>query len=114
MTKKQTEKRYIVTFLDPETDQRSAAAILDISSDTVRDGVSLMATDAIIEPSDVLYFEGLGSTSLSLSEAEANRLRNDKRVMAVEEDIEMHILNDDTENWEENPFETASQKKKCI
>ena len=110
MTKKQTEKRYIVTFLDPETDQRSAAAILDISSDTVRDGVSLMATDAIIEPSDVLYFEGLGSTSLSLSEAEADRFRNDKRVMAVEEDIEMHILNDDTENWEENPFETASQE----
>jgi subtilisin len=110
MTKKQTEKRYIVTFLDPTTDQSSAAAILDVSADTVQDGVSLMATDAKIEPADVLHFEGLGSTSLTLSEAEADRFKNDKRVLAVEEDIEMHILNDDTEKWEENPFESASQQ----
>lgn len=107
MTKKQTEKRYIVTFLDPTTDQSSAAAILDVSADAVLDGVSLLATDAKIEPSDVLHFEGLGSTSLTLSDTEADRFKNDKRVMAVEEDIEMHIF---TENWEENPFASASEE----
>ncbi|MCI0654555.1 MAG: S8 family peptidase [Methylococcaceae bacterium] len=110
MAKKQTEKRYIVTFLDPETDQSSAAAILDVASDVMQDGVSLLATAAKIDPPDVLHFNGLGSTSMTLSDAEADRFRNDKRVLAVEDDIEMHILNDHTENWAENLFNPASQE----
>jgi|WetSurSiteA1Bulk_404760.scaffolds.fasta_scaffold00101_3 subtilisin len=107
MTKKHTEKRYIVTFVDAATDQNSVAEILAIAKDAIQDGVSLLATDAELAVSDVLHFEGLGTASLTLSEAEADRYKNDKRVLAVEEDIEMHALHDD---WQENPFDTTSQE----
>jgi subtilisin len=111
MSKKHTEKRYIVTFVDPTTDQNSAAEILDISKDSIQDGVSLLATDAELTASDVIHFEGLGSTSLTLSAADVERYKNDKRVLAVEEDLEMHILHDDCENWQENPFSTVTQEE---
>jgi subtilisin len=110
MTKKQTEKRYIVTFVDSTTDQNSAAGILDISRDTIQDGVSLLESDAIIASSDILYFDGLGSTSLTLSASDADRYKNDKRVLAVEEDSEMYILHDDMDIWQEHPFSPTTQK----
>jgi subtilisin len=108
MAKKETQKRYIVTFMDAATDQSTVADILNVSTDTIQDAVEFMATDAEIGANDVLVFEGLGSASLTLTEAEAENLSNDKRVMAVEEDLEMTILQDDMTNWEENPFESSS------
>lgn len=111
MSKKQTEKRYIVTFVDSTTNQNLAAEILDISKDVIQDGVSLLATDAELTPSDVLHFDGLGSTSLTLSVSDADRYKNDKRVLAVEEDIEMYALHEDSENWQENPFESSTQEE---
>jgi subtilisin len=112
MTKKHTEKRYIVTLVDSTTDQNSVAEILDISKDTIQDGVSLLATDAELTPADILYFDGLGSVSLTLSATDADRYKNDKRVLAVEEDLEMHILHDEnSENWQENPFSVANQEE---
>lgn len=111
MTKKHTEKRYIVTFVDSTTDQNSAAGILEIAKETMQDGVSLLATDAEIVASDVLHFEGLGSTSLTLTETAVDKYRNDKRVLAVEEDLEMHALHDDAEDWQENPFASSSQEE---
>ncbi len=110
MTKKQTEKRYIITFTDSTTDQNSAAEILDIAQDTIQDGVSLLATDAVLTPTDVLHFEGLGAASLTLSATDVDRYKNDKRVLAVEEDLEMHFLHDESEPWQKNPFIDASQQ----
>jgi subtilisin len=113
MTKKQTEKksekRYIVTFADSTTDQSSAAAILDISENSIQDGVSLLSTDAELKSSDILHLGGLGISSLTLSEADAEKYRGDERILAVEEDIQMFALNDDSEIWQENPFNSATQ-----
>lgn len=106
MAKVKTEKRYIVTYEDANTTQQEAATILNISQGDVQDGVSIMATDKDIVPSDVLHFEGLGSTSLTLTATEVENLKNDKRVLAVEEDIEMYILAE-AFNFDENPFESA-------
>lgn len=111
MSKKQIEKRYIVTFVDSATDQSSAAEVLDIAKDTIQDGVSLLATDAELVASDVLHFEGLGSTSLSLSTTEVDRFKNDKRILAVEEDLEMYALHDESEPWQENPFSSTTQEE---
>lgn len=95
MDKKQTEKRYIVTYVDASLDQKAAADILNVSINKVQDGVSLMATDAEIKPADILHFDGLGSTTITLSEADVARFQKDDRVLAVEEDIEMFALMDD-------------------
>lgn len=99
MAKSNNEKRYIVTFMDAETNENTAAEILNVSANKVQDGVVLMATDAEIKPSDILHFNGLGSTTLTLSEAEVAKYQADDRVMAVEEDIEMHILMDTADDW---------------
>jgi subtilisin len=111
MTKKQTEKRYIITFVDAETDQNSAATILDISQNAIQDGVALLATDADLATSDILHFDGLGSVSLTLSAADADRYKNDKRVLAVEEDVEMHALQED---WPEDPFSIANASQEAL
>jgi subtilisin len=108
MSKKDTKKRYIVTFTDAAIDQGTVSEILDVSVNAMQDAVEFMATDAEIGVEDILVFEGLGSTSLTMSAAEADNLSNDKRVMAVEEDLEMTIFSDDPVNWEENPFESGS------
>ena len=100
MAKNNTEKRYIVTFMDAETNQNTAAEILNVSANKMQDGVELMATDAEIKPSDILHFNGLGSTTITLSEAEVAKFQADGRVMAVEEDIEMHILMDTAGDWQ--------------
>lgn len=101
MTKSQTEKRYIVTFADTQTSESTAAEILNIAANKIQDGVDLMATDAEIKPSDILHFNGLGSTTLTLSEAEVKKYQADERILAVEEDLEMHILMDAAGEWSE-------------
>jgi subtilisin len=107
MAKKQTEKRYIVTFADASIDQGSVASILGISQNVMQDGVALLATDTVPAATDVLHFEGLGSVSLTLSAADVERYKDDKHVLAVEEDLEMFALQED---WQEDPFGVASSQ----
>lgn len=110
MAKSKNEKRYIVTYEDANTNQQEAASILSISQEAVKDGVSVMATEKDILSGDVLHFDGLGSTSLTLTATEVENLKNDKRVLAVEEDLEMHILQDSF-NFDENPFEETDSNE---
>jgi subtilisin len=91
--KKQSgEKRYIVTYVDPKTDAGTASEILNVSTDNVTNGVALMATEAEISGSDVLHFDGVGSTLITCSEQRAEELKQDNRVLAVEEDAEVFAL----------------------
>lgn len=101
MAKAKSEKRYIVTYLNVDTNADEAASILSIGASDMQDAVSIMATDKQIVASDILHFEGLGSTSLTLTETDCENLKNDKRVLAVEEDIEMTILEED---FDVDPF----------
>jgi subtilisin len=104
MSKIKGEKRYIVTYKDADTSQQEAASILNLSEGVMQDAVSMMATDKAIVPSDILHFEGLGSTSLMLTEAAVENLKNDERVVAVEEDTEMHILEENVVDFNQNIF----------
>ncbi|MBB3840198.1 subtilisin [Runella defluvii] len=106
MAKAKNEKRYIVTYMDADTTQQEAASILGISD--IQDGVSIMATDKTVTSADVFHFEGLGASSLTLTAAEVEKLKNDEKVLAVEEDIEMHILEENI-NWDVALTETNDQ-----
>jgi subtilisin len=104
--KKQSgEKRYIVTYEDPQTDAATASQILNVAKNSVANGVALMATDAEITGSDILHFDGVGSTLITCSEQRAEELRQDNRVLAVEEDEEVFALG----NMEEYQQETETQ-----
>ncbi|THU30741.1 hypothetical protein FAM09_29515 [Niastella caeni] len=90
--KKQSgEKRYIVTYADPNTDVGTASKILNVSENNVANGVAVMETDAEFD-SEILHFDGIGSTVITCSEQRAEELKQDSRVLAVEEDLEIFAL----------------------
>jgi subtilisin len=51
-----------------------------------------MATDAILSSEDVVHYEGMGISSLELTDDQAKKLEENSKVLAVEEDKEMFIL----------------------
>jgi subtilisin len=106
MSKIKKEKRYIVTYNDSAMNSRDAASILSVSESSMLDAVSILATSKSLETADVLHFEGLGSSSLTLSETEVEKLKANDQVLAVEEDLEMHIFD---ENFDYDPFEAADE-----
>jgi subtilisin len=101
------EKRYIVTYVDPKTDADTAAQILNVNTGSVANGVALMATDAEIGGSDILHFDGVGSTSITLNEQQAETLKQDNRVLAVEEDVEIFAIG----TTDEYQHETETQNE---
>ncbi|MBC8081707.1 MAG: S8 family peptidase [Hymenobacter sp.] len=92
---KASPQRYIVTYADQDITSGSAAQVLNINEDRVQDGVALLESDRPLTASEVLHFDGLGSSSLVLTANEVENLKNDQRVVAVEPDLEVHILGGD-------------------
>lgn len=83
------KKRVIVTFKKSEISQVEAGGILSIEN--IKDGVSVMATDISQNEEDVFHFEGLGSTSIMLTENDIEKFKAHDEVLAVEEDIEVTL-----------------------
>ncbi|HEX6428347.1 MAG TPA: S8 family peptidase, partial [Niastella sp.] len=117
--KKQSgEKRYIVTYADPKTDAETASQILNVSSNSVANGVALLETDAEIGGSDILHFDGVGSTLITCSEQRAEELKQDNRILAVEEDAEVFALGTmedfeqevETHNEHQDPYFQLAQE----
>lgn len=107
--KKQSgEKRYIVTYVDSKTDAATASQILNVSVNNVANGVELMATAAEFGGADILHLDGIGSTVLSLSDQKAEELKQDNRVLAVEEDVEVFAF-ETLEDYQQE-VETASNE----
>jgi subtilisin len=86
------KKRYLVTHSETSQSLSPVAEILNQPINNVKNGVSFLATDAIPQDNDILEFGNVGVTSVSLDENEAQRLRESADILAVEEDQEMHIL----------------------
>jgi subtilisin len=86
------KKRYLVTHSETSQSVSPVAEILSVSMDNVKNGTAFLATDAIPQDNHILEFGNLGITSVSLDENEVERLRENQEILAVEEDIEMHIL----------------------
>jgi len=94
---------YLVTFASDEVSTEEAKSILGLNGRNVIDGVSQLSGDEIPKEKDILNFQHMGIAALELTEQEAEKLRKNKNVLAVEEDTEMHILEiEDEENGE--PF----------
>jgi subtilisin len=52
----------------------------------------MMATEAIPSNSDILEFPGVGVTAAHLTDAQVKQLKSNKGIIAVEEDVPMHVL----------------------
>ncbi len=94
-------KRFLVTYTDSNLSQQAASAILNVDNSSMQSAESIMATDAILAADDIVHFENIGISSLSLTDEQAQKLQDNPDVLAVEEDKEMFVLNDTlTEDYE--------------
>ncbi|RYE30141.1 MAG: peptidase S8 [Sphingobacteriaceae bacterium] len=87
-------KRFLVTYADGSLSQQAASAILNVDDATVHRAENIMATDAILNENDVVHFDSIGVSSLSLTDEQAQKLQERPEILAVEEDKEMFALND--------------------
>ena len=95
-------KRFLVTYADSNLSQQAASAILNVDNSGVQSAEKIMATDAILSENDVVHFDNLGISSLSLTDEQARKLEEHPEILAVEEDKEMFALTDTiTEDYEE-------------
>lgn len=90
--KQKKQRRFLVTYKDQDVDLNKAIGILGVAKGRWKEGISFMETDAVPKKEDVLHFENLGVSSIELNEEEHSKLAKKKEVLAVEEDIEVHIL----------------------
>lgn len=100
------KKTYLVTYTDGNIVAEKAIEVLGVAKTRYKDGVALMETEAEPAANDVLHFENLGVTRLSLSAEEAKKIAEKTEVLAVEEDCEVFPLydsytEDDLEGLEE-------------
>lgn len=86
------KKRYLVTYTDGSVSSEKATSILGVNKNRMMEGMSFMASESIPKKDDVLHFESLGISSLSLSATEADDISHLKGILAVEEDLEVFAL----------------------
>ncbi|NBC03509.1 MAG: S8 family serine peptidase [Bacteroidetes bacterium] len=86
------KKRYLVTYADQDIDSSKASSILGVAKSKTKEGVSFMESDSTPKGDDVLHFSKLGISSIELDDEEQSKLAKKKEVLAIEEDIEVHIL----------------------
>ncbi|MBK8393153.1 MAG: hypothetical protein IPL23_29465 [Saprospiraceae bacterium] len=94
---KKDAKRYLVTYANGSISTADAQQILNVTGRQCHEGVAFLEGEVKPTENDVLHFENLGVSSLALTDSEIKKLESDERVLAVEEDVEMHVLeiNDD-------------------
>jgi subtilisin len=85
-------KRYLITYKDEEIDSAKASGILGVAKSKCKEGVSFMETESVPKKEDILHFSELGISSIELTEDEHAELTKKEGVLAVEEDIEVKIL----------------------
>ncbi|HOY13956.1 MAG TPA: hypothetical protein PLY70_12490, partial [Saprospiraceae bacterium] len=112
---KKEAKRYLVTYANGSISTADAQQILNVTGRQCHEGVAFLEGEVKPTENDVLHFENLGVSSLALSDSEIKKLEGDERVLAVEEDIEMHVLEINDElamqtnqpdyNFQEDDFE---------
>lgn len=89
---KNNAKKYLVTFEESYMPSDKVEEVLGLGKRNYQEGVSFLASDKEPQDDDVLSFEEVGIASLTLTQTELAKLKKNKNIMAVEEDIEMSIL----------------------
>lgn len=85
-------KRFLVTYADDSVTQQEASTILNVKASSMQNAESFMATDALINPDDVIHYEGMGISSVELTDEQVKKLQENAKILAVEEDREMFAL----------------------
>lgn len=94
-------KRFLVTYSDANQSMSPVAEILNISADNVKNGVSFLATEAVPTENQVLEFQNLGVSAVQLNEEQISRLRENHGIVAIEEDVKMHVLEETIMDYDE-------------
>ncbi len=96
------KRRYVVTYSDPQISKEEVSNLLNVATSQVEDGISVMESDREITAADIVHFDDLGTTVVSLTEKQKEELAKKENVLEVVEDFEMHIL---------DAFETNGESK---
>jgi|GEM_PF-1388803 len=89
-----SEKRYVVSFVEPRVDSGTAAQILSTKKTRVKDGIEALAAEEPLDEAEVHNFEELGCCVVSLGDAAREKLEHDDRVAEVVEDFEVFAIGD--------------------
>lgn len=88
----QEKKRYVVTYADDQSGKEALTETLNISVADIEDGLSAMASDRAITDADVLHFDNLNTSIVSLTNKQKAELEKKPGVVEVVEDFEMYAL----------------------
>ena len=94
----QEKKRYVVTYADEQSGKEALSETLKISTADIEDGLTVMASDRDITDADVLHFDNLNTSVVSLTDKQRADLQKNPGVVEVVEDFEMHALDAFTSN----------------
>ena len=86
------KKRYVVTYSDDQSGKEALSETLNISTADIEDGLDVMSSNRTISDADVLHFDNLNTSVVSLTDKEKAELAKKPGVLEVVEDFEMHAL----------------------
>ena len=86
------KKRYVVTYSDDQSGKEALSATLNISTADIEDGLDIMSSNRTLSDADVLHFDNLNTSVVSLTDKEKADLAKKPGVIEVVEDFEMHAL----------------------
>ena len=95
------KKRYVVTYSDDQSGKEALSETLNISVADIEDGLTVMSSDRTISDADVLYFDNLNTSVVSLTDREKAELAKKPGVVEVVEDFEMYALDAYTNNGDD-------------
>jgi subtilisin len=104
----QEKKRYVVTYTDDQSGKEALTETLHISAADIEDGLEVMSSDRSINDADVLHFDNLNTSVVSMTDKQKAEMAKKPGVVEIVEDFEMHALDVYTSNGDETAlFDTS-------
>lgn len=107
------EKRFIVTFKKETVTSAAAARTLSVPKTRLKEGVTVLESDADYDDKSVLHFADIGATVVTLSEERAEELRGSAGVAEVVEDFEVFALGSEYRGSEDHGSGESSDPCGC-
>lgn len=97
----QEKKRYVVTYSEDQSGKEALSETLKIPTGDIEDGLEVMSSNRTITDADVLHFDNLNTSVVSLTDRQKAELQKKPGVIEVVEDFEMHALEAVTSNGDD-------------
>ncbi|WP_266367421.1 S8 family peptidase [Tellurirhabdus rosea] len=88
----QSPKKYVITYSNHTSAKEVLSDVLHISTSSIEDGISVMASERSITEADVLHFDNLDVSVATLTDEQKVELEQRGDVLEVVEDFEMYAL----------------------